>query len=229
MRGIHRWSTQRASNAENVSIWWHSSSKCTFERISAFCLEYHNCGMKLMFHVDVYLFLVWYGHYFSWLKPYIMAFPTYMFYHRHLHRGTCKYKTSFDKQVLFENQLSNLISCLQFIEFYQLKRQLVIFWKMTGRYAVNARGIRGPLTVTSSNGNISTLLAICTENSPVTGEFPSQRPVTRSFDVFFDLCLNNRLSKQWWGWWFETPSCPLWRHCYAGFLIHCPLPDAWPL
>ena len=42
----------------------------------------------------------------------------------------------------------------------------------------------------------STLLAICTGNSPVTGEFPAQRPVTRSFDVFFGLPLNKRLSKQ---------------------------------
>ena len=41
----------------------------------------------------------------------------------------------------------------------------------------------------------STLLAICAGNSPVTGEFPAQRPVTRSFDVFFDLCLYKRLSK----------------------------------
>ena len=49
-------------------------------------------------------------------------------------------------------------------------------------------------------------------NSPVPGEFPAQRPVTRSFDVFFDLRLNKRLSKQSWGWWFETLSCPLWRH-----------------
>ena len=38
-------------------------------------------------------------------------------------------------------------------------------------------------------------------------------PVTRSFDIFFDLRLNKRLSKQSWGWWFETPSCSLWRHC----------------
>ena len=37
-------------------------------------------------------------------------------------------------------------------------------------------------------------------------------PVTRSFDVFFDLRLNERLRKQSWGWWFETPSRPLWRH-----------------
>ena len=61
---------------------------------------------------------------------------------------------------------------------------------------------------------ISALLAICAGNSPVTGEFPAQRPVTRSFDVFFNLRLNKRLSKQSRGWWFETLSCPLWRHCY---------------
>ena len=56
------------------------------------------------------------------------------------------------------------------------------------------------------------LLAICVGNSPVTGEFPAQRSVTQSFDVFFDLPLNKRLSKQSWGWWFETPWCSLWRH-----------------
>ena len=59
----------------------------------------------------------------------------------------------------------------------------------------------------------SALLALCAGNSPATCEFPSQRPVTRSFDVFFDLRLNKRLSKQSRGWWFETPSHPLWRHC----------------
>ena len=58
----------------------------------------------------------------------------------------------------------------------------------------------------------SALLAICAGNSPVPVEFPTQRPVTRSFDVFYDLRLNKRLSKQSWGWWFETPSRPKWRH-----------------
>ena len=58
----------------------------------------------------------------------------------------------------------------------------------------------------------SALLAICAGNSPVPGEFPAQRPVTRSFDVFFDLRLNKRLSKQSWGWWFETLSRPWWYH-----------------
>ena len=57
----------------------------------------------------------------------------------------------------------------------------------------------------------SALLAISAGNSPVSGEFPAQRPVTRSFDVFFDLCLDGRLSKHSWGWWLGTLSGPLWR------------------
>ena len=65
----------------------------------------------------------------------------------------------------------------------------VIKWKYFPRYWPFVRGIhRSPV------------------NSP-------QRPVTRSFDVFFDLRLHKRLSKQSWGWWFETPSWSLWRHC----------------
>ena len=39
------------------------------------------------------------------------------------------------------------------------------------------------------------LLAICAGNSPISGEFLAQRQLTRSFDVFFDLRLNKRLSK----------------------------------
>ena len=65
--------------------------------------------------------------------------------------------------------------------------------------------------MTSSNGNIFPVAGhLC---SSVTGEFPAQRPVTRSFDVFVDLHLNKRLSKQSWDWWFETPVRPLRRHC----------------
>ena len=59
----------------------------------------------------------------------------------------------------------------------------------------------------------SVLLAIFAGNSPVTGEFHAQRPVTRSFDVFFDPRMNKQLSKQSYGWWFEMPSRSLWRHC----------------
>ena len=56
----------------------------------------------------------------------------------------------------------------------------------------------------------SALLALCEGNSPVTGEFPTQRSVTRTFNVFFVLRLNNQLSKQSLCWWFETPSRSLW-------------------
>ena len=74
--------------------------------------------------------------------------------------------------------------------------------------------------MTSSNENIFRVTGLCAGNSPITGEFLSQRPVTRTSDVFFDLCLNTRLSKQSWGWWFETPSHSLWRHCYVFCLCH---------
>ena len=75
----------------------------------------------------------------------------------------------------------------------------------------------------------SALLAICAGNSPVTGEFPAQRPVTRSFAVSFDLRLNKRLP---WvnngdrGWWSETPSRPLWRHC-NGVPVNSPHKGQW--
>ena len=73
--------------------------------------------------------------------------------------------------------------------------------------------------MTSSNGNIFRVTSpLCGE---FTGpdEFPAQMPVTRSFDVFFDLRPNKRLSKQPWGWWFETPSWSLWRQC-NGLLVY---------
>ena len=59
----------------------------------------------------------------------------------------------------------------------------------------------------------SASLALCAGIAPVTCEFPSQRPVMGGLDVLLDLCLNKRLSKQSWGWWFETTSHQLWRHC----------------
>ena len=77
--------------------------------------------------------------------------------------------------------------------------------------------------MTSSNGNIFRVTGhLC--------EFPAQRPVTRSFDVFFDLCLNIRFIKQSWGWWFDRLSRPLWRHrnetwLAAGLTVKCHCPN----
>ena len=66
--------------------------------------------------------------------------------------------------------------------------------------------------MTSSNGNIFRVTGPLCGEFTGPGEFPAQGPVTRSFDVFFHLRLNKRLSKQPWGWWFETPAWSSWRH-----------------
>ena len=67
--------------------------------------------------------------------------------------------------------------------------------------------------MTSSNGNIFRVIGPLCGEFTVTGEFPLQRPVTRSSDVFFHLRLNEQLSKQSLGWWFEMPSPSSCRHC----------------
>ena len=73
--------------------------------------------------------------------------------------------------------------------------------------------------MTSSNGNIFRV------TGPLCGEFTGPRwiPRTKANDAelwfFLDLRLNKRLSKQSWGWWFETPSRPLWRHCNANEIV----------
>ena len=87
---------------------------------------------------------------------------------------------------------------------------------------------RGLLYLTnddSSNGNISALLALCAGNSPVTGEFHAQRPVTRIFGVFFYLPWNKSLSKQSRRRWFETPSLSLWSH--RNYFIPCGSTPGW--
>ena len=77
------------------------------------------------------------------------------------------------------------------------------------------------IMMTSSNGNIFRVTGhLCGE---FTGPrwIPAQRPVARSFDVFFDLRLNKRLSKQSYGWWFETLSHPLWCHRNVDGIFKC--------
>ena len=83
--------------------------------------------------------------------------------------------------------MAAILSMERWVNFYNTPHDDVIKWKHFPRY--------------------------CAGNSPVPGEFAAQRPVTQSFDAFFDLRLNKRLSKQSLGWWFETLSYPLWRHC----------------
>ena len=87
------------------------------------------------------------------------------------------------------------------------------------KWDILTRAIFSPnVMMTSSNGNIFRVTGPLCGEFTGPGEFPTQRPVTRSFDVFFDLRLNKRSSKQPRGWWFETQSWSLWRH-YNGALV----------
>ena len=114
---------------------------------------------------------------------------------------TTRYLSMILRNLLaYQSELSGIFKVLA------LKRQQSIiihgYASLDGRYMM-----------TSSNGNIFRVTGpLCGEFTDP-GEFTAQRPVTRSFDVFFDLRLNKQLSKQPWGWWFETPSWSLWRHC----------------
>ena len=73
----------------------------------------------------------------------------------------------------------------------------------------------------------SMLLHLYEGNPLVTSGFPSQRPMTRRFNVFFDLHLNKRLIKQSRRRWFETPRCSLWRHCNVLYLYAKELVNQW--
>ena len=122
---------------------------------------------------------------------YIESGPDPHFYSQHTHINTPAWRDDQEKGVKtfgFGNSSSKLPTCM--------------------------------FMMTSSNGNIFRVTGhLCEEftrgagNSPVTGEFHAQRPVTRLFDVIFD----KRLSKQLWGWWFKTPLRPLWRHSNVVF------------
>ena len=75
--------------------------------------------------------------------------------------------------------------------------------------------------MTSSNENIFRVTGHLCGEFTGPGEFPTQRPVTRSFDVFFDLRLNKWLRQPSRGWWFETQSWSLWRHCNDASTVSC--------
>ena len=115
---------------------------------------------------------------------------------------------------------------ITYIEFYsqllyvmivksrERKRVLYQFWITDSLFRESTGFLSIPLIMmTSSNGNIFRVTGPLCGEFTGPGEFPAQRPVTRSFDVFFDLRPNKRLSKQPRGWWFDTSSWSLWRQC----------------
>ena len=81
---------------------------------------------------------------------------------------------------------------------FPISYALWIIWRNKGKLNLKCK-----IMMTSSNANIFGVSGqLCGE---FTGHFPTQRPVVPSFDVFFDLRPNKRLSKQSWCWWIETP------------------------
>ena len=86
---------------------------------------------------------------------------------------------------------SKIVISLTYMQFKRLNVTATSNWYLFG---ISAAFNRYPWWRHQMK-TFSVLLALCAGNSPVTGEFPSQRPVTRSFDIFFDMRLNIQLSK----------------------------------
>ena len=120
---------------------------------------------------------------------------------------------------------SRFISSLYSLIRYYLKIKWHCGWKiyMCTGFVQTGRVRKGMDSLTIISGNFpciiawwrhqmetfSAFLAICAGNSPTTGEIPAQKSVTRNFDVFVDLRLDERLSKQSWGWWLRRHGA----HC----------------
>ena len=126
-----------------------------------------------------------------WTFKCVKPFITQQLFEQHLENGKCRLKNS-DLKTGNASTSSHriLVCCLTILN-------PSVFWVM----------------MTSSNGNIYRVTGHLYGEFTGPGEFPTQRPVTLSFNVIFDLRLNQRLSKQPWSWWFETLPRPLWRHC----------------
>ena len=109
----------------------------------------------------------------------------------------------------FENSidhLANYVCTRVHLQTDECNRNILQHKKMS-------RFIFSNIMMTSSNRNIFRV------TGPLCGKFTGHRwiPLTKASDTelwcFLDLHLNKRLSKHSSGWWFETQSCPLWRHC----------------
>ena len=125
----------------------------------------------------------------------------------------------FSRGCIFRRRCLAMIHCLQYQMCQSLNDYSVslmrnshqisnpkLLHKMRNVVWIDANKIPRKYMMTSSNGTFPASLASCEENPPVTDGFPSQRPVTQNFNIFFDLYLNKRSSKQWRRRWFETLS-----------------------
>ena len=99
--------------------------------------------------------------------------------------------------------------------WWQIEQFHVLFWFLSYTAEIFLHPANGYACWRHQMETFSALLSLCEGNPPITGGFPSLMPVMRSFEIFFDLRMNKRLSKQSRRRWFETPSHSLWRHCHG--------------
>ena len=136
-----------------------------------------------------------------------------------------------------QNNLVNILIVFFCFFVHRLSCQIVIFWReftimylemiflpfpfLSSMYLIDnsvwSRFIHDNIIKMET---FSVLLAVCEGNSLVTSKFPSQRPVTWSFNGFFDLCLKKRLSKQVTRWWSQMPPRWLWHHSNGPVIQH---------
>ena len=121
--------------------------------------------------------------------------------------------STFQRQTIISTNAGLLHRCKQIYATIASKFNNRISRKWIGKWWPQSMAIWSPHDDVIKRKHFPRYWPFVRGNSPGTDEFPAQRPVTQSFGVFLDLRLNNLLSKQWWGWWFETASTPLWRHC----------------
>ena len=102
---------------------------------------------------------------------------------------------------------------LVLIDLSQDTRMFMLYYQISSSYVLKI------WTVVFNFISLRTCYDIFRVTGHLCGEFtglrwiPRTKPMMRSVDVFFDLRLNKRLSRQSWGWWFERLSRPLWRQC----------------
>ena len=236
---MHRWTvdSQRSSNTENISIWWrhHGDMACgNMDGNSDVHFSYYSVGMTPL--IKEYPFWVlmrsWRGNTFS-INGHLRGESTGHLWIT-LQSGDNKelwwflwrkFEQFVEQAALLSVIWDAMTDMLRHFNVephkdHTLRISNYPFWnkKWNEIFTWHWCNVYYQETVSWWHHRMETfsaLLAICAGNSPVPAEFPTQRPVMLSFDVFFDLRLNKRLSKQSWGWWFETLSRPLWRQYNA--------------
>ena len=159
---------------------------------------------RIIAHITYVSLCIW-----LWLHvdkvPRLKKYKTYnCIYIEFIYLWKMKFQLKIDKFTpyffyFYEESLSDMESCPSRILLWILWSNLITWKQLTPWWRHQMETFSASLT-------------LCSGNSPVPSEFPAQRPVTRSFDVFFDLRPIKQLSKQSLRWWFETPSGSLWRH-----------------